>query len=67
VNDPTSVISMTDAYRFRVDNHAPYIAAHAAKQGVYFAQNGYVFVAADSRGRGNSEGVFLPAPDKVKD
>jgi predicted acyl esterase len=33
----------------------PYIAEHTAKQGIYFAQNGYVFVAMYSRGRGNSE------------
>lgn len=45
----------------------PYIAAHAAKQGVYFAQNGYVFVAVDSRGRGNSDGVFLPGQVEGKD
>ena len=25
---------------------------------IYFAQNGYVFAAVDSRGRGNSEGRF---------
>lgn len=45
----------------------PYIAAHAAKQGNYFAQNGYVFVAVDDRGRGNSEGVFLPGEVEAKD
>ena len=45
----------------------PYIAAHAAKQGNYFAQNGYVFVAVDDRGRGNSEGVFLPGEVEGKD
>jgi putative CocE/NonD family hydrolase len=45
----------------------PYIAAHAAKQGNYFAQNGYVFVAVDDRGRGNSEGVFVPGEVEGKD
>lgn len=45
----------------------PYIAAHAAKQGNYFAQNGYVFVAVDDRGRGNSEGTFLPGEVEGKD
>jgi len=45
----------------------PYIAAHAARQGVYFAQNGYVFVVADSRGRGNSDGVFVPGGVEAKD
>jgi uncharacterized protein len=45
----------------------PYIAAHTAKQGNYFAQNGYVFVAVDDRGRGNSEGVFMPGEVEGKD
>src|SRR5690242_16265801 len=45
----------------------PYIAEHMAKQGPYFAQNGYVFVAVDSRGRGNSEGVFVPGRVEAKD
>src|SRR4051812_10496779 len=45
----------------------PYIAAHAAKQGVYFAQHGYVFVAIDARGRGNSDGVFVPGRVEARD
>jgi len=45
----------------------PYIAEHAAKQGLYFAQHGYVFVAVDLRGRGNSDGVFVPARVEAKD
>lgn len=45
----------------------PYIADHAAKQGLYFAQRGYVFVAVDLRGRGNSEGSFLPGQVEAKD
>lgn len=45
----------------------PYIETHAAKQGVHFAQNGYVFVAIDLRGRGNSEGVFVPGQVEAKD
>jgi uncharacterized protein len=45
----------------------PYIAEHAAKQGLYFAQNGYVFVAVDLRGRGNSDGVFVPGRVEAKD
>lgn len=45
----------------------PYIADHAAKQGTYFAQNGYVFVAMDLRGRGNSEGTFVPGQVEAKD
>jgi hypothetical protein len=45
----------------------PYIAEHAARQGMYFAQNGYVFAAVDSRGRGNSEGSFVPGRVEAKD
>ncbi len=45
----------------------PYIAEHAAKQGTYFAQNGYVFVAVDARGRGNSDGAFIPGRVEAKD
>jgi len=45
----------------------PYQASHTAKQGNYFAQNGYVFVSVDDRGRGNSEGVFVPGEVEAKD
>lgn len=45
----------------------PYIETHAAKQGVHFAQNGYVFVGVDLRGRGNSDGVFVPGQVEAKD
>ena len=45
----------------------PYIAEHTATQGVYFAQNGYVFVAVDSRGRGNSDGMFFPGQVEARD
>jgi putative CocE/NonD family hydrolase len=45
----------------------PYIAEHAARQGVYFAQNGYVFVAMDLRGRGNSGGSFVPGQVEARD
>ena len=45
----------------------PYIAQQAATQGMYFAQNGYAFVAVDDRGRGNSDGVFLPGQVEGRD
>ncbi len=45
----------------------PYIGAHAAKQGIYFAQNGYVYAVVDSRGRGNSAGTFVPGQVEAKD
>src|SRR5882672_8257497 len=37
------------------------------KQGQYFAQNGYAFVIVDLRGRGNSDGVFVPGNVEAKD
>ena len=33
----------------------------------YFAENGYVFALVDVRGRGNSEGVFLPFENEGRD
>jgi putative CocE/NonD family hydrolase len=45
----------------------PYIADQGARQGTYFAQNGYVFVSVDLRGRGNSEGTFLPGQVEARD
>jgi putative CocE/NonD family hydrolase len=45
----------------------PYIAGEAADQGLYFAQHGYVFVAVDLRGRGNSGGAFVPGRVEAKD
>ncbi len=45
----------------------PYISDGAHLRGVYFAQHGYAFAAADSRGRGNSEGVFEPFASEACD
>lgn len=45
----------------------PYIADNSHPRGVYFAQNGYAFAAVDSRGRGNSDGVFEPCASEAKD
>jgi len=45
----------------------PYIAQDAADRGVYYAQHGYVFAAVDLRGRGNSDGSFLPSRSEGKD
>jgi putative CocE/NonD family hydrolase len=38
----------------------PYIADGFHDTGMFFASHGYAFVVVDSRGRGNSEGVFEP-------
>lgn len=45
----------------------PYMAEGAMKMAQYLAQRGYVFVAIDSRGRGNSEGAFVPGQVEAKD
>ncbi|HZJ61905.1 MAG TPA: CocE/NonD family hydrolase, partial [Kofleriaceae bacterium] len=45
----------------------PYIAEGLAKRGMYYAQHGYVFVAVDARGRGNSEGAFVPGRVEARD
>ncbi len=38
----------------------PYISDEGQERGTFFAQHGYVYVHADVRGRGNSEGEFYP-------
>jgi uncharacterized protein len=37
----------------------PYVAQSFHDRGVYFAEQGYPFLAVDVRGRGNSEGEFI--------
>ena len=38
----------------------PYDADEGQQRGVIFARSGYIYVLVDCRGRGNSEGEFLP-------
>jgi len=45
----------------------PYVGDSYHKRAVYFAQNGYVFVLVDVRGRGNSEGKFEPFTNEDTD
>jgi putative CocE/NonD family hydrolase len=45
----------------------PYIADGAHKRGIYFASQGYTFAAVDTRGRGNSEGIFEPFANEARD
>ncbi len=45
----------------------PYIAQRFHREGTYFAANGYVFVAVDVRGRGNSGGEFTPLLQEADD
>jgi putative CocE/NonD family hydrolase len=45
----------------------PYTAQTYHEHGVYFASHGYPFVAADVRGRGNSEGDFRPFIQEAQD
>jgi putative CocE/NonD family hydrolase len=46
---------------------SPYIAQTYHERGMYTAAHGYPFLAVDSRGRGNSEGVFEPFIHEAKD
>jgi uncharacterized protein len=45
----------------------PYIADGGHSRAYYFAQHGYIFVSVDSRGRGNSEGIFDPFAQETQD
>lgn len=45
----------------------PYIADSYHQRGYYFAQQGFVFVLVDARGRGNSEGAFDPFAQEAHD
>lgn len=45
----------------------PYQADSYHEQAVFFADHNYVFVAVDSRGRGNSGGKFVPFVHEGKD
>ena len=45
----------------------PYIAQSYHDRGVYFAGHGYVYATVDVRGRGNSDGEFMPLLQEAKD
>ncbi|WP_340073707.1 CocE/NonD family hydrolase [Leptobacterium sp. I13] len=45
----------------------PYNNDHNTERGIYFSTNGYVFVSVDARGRGDSEGTFIPFENEGKD
>jgi putative CocE/NonD family hydrolase len=45
----------------------PYISQSYHDRGMYFAAHGYVFLTIDVRGRGNSEGEFMPLLQEAKD
>jgi uncharacterized protein len=45
----------------------PYIADGAHLGGIYFTGHGFAFAAVDSRGRGNSEGIFEPFINEAQD
>ena len=48
-------------------NLSPYMAQTYHEWGTYFAEHGIAFVAVDSRGRGDSGGVFRPMIQEAKD
>lgn len=45
----------------------PYIGQTYHDRGLYFASHGYPFLTVDVRGRGNSEGTFLPFINEARD
>jgi putative CocE/NonD family hydrolase len=45
----------------------PYTMESSHPRGVYFSQHGYAFIAVDSRGRGNSEGIYEPFVNEAED
>jgi putative CocE/NonD family hydrolase len=45
----------------------PYIADTYMTRAGFFARNGYVFALVDARGRGNSEGEFMPFENEGRD
>jgi uncharacterized protein len=45
----------------------PYVADRFVEVGAYFARHGYAFASIDNRGRGNSEGVFIPWSEDGRD
>jgi putative CocE/NonD family hydrolase len=46
---------------------SPYLADTYHELGLYFARNGFSFVAVDTRGRGSSQGVFEPHVNERRD
>ena len=45
----------------------PYVADRFIDVGAYFAKAGYVFAIVDNRGRGNSDGTFVPWVEDGRD
>lgn len=45
----------------------PYVADRYHDRAKYFAENGFVYVVVDVRGRGNSEGTFRPLIQEAQD
>ena len=46
---------------------SPYVSDHNHERGEFFSRRGYIYVAVDCRGRGNSEGEFTPFKYDGKD
>ncbi|MCH2033436.1 MAG: CocE/NonD family hydrolase [Tenacibaculum sp.] len=45
----------------------PYVSDENHERGLFFSRNDYVFITVDCRGRGNSEGEFIPFESDGKD
>ena len=61
------VPTATDTVPLCVVSVTPYIADHYHARGVYFAAHGITFIMVDARGRGESEGQFIPFLQEAKD
>lgn len=46
---------------------SPYVSDENHERGLFFSRNDYVFITVDCRGRGNSEGEFIPFESDGKD
>ena len=45
----------------------PYVSDENHERGLFFSRNDYVFITVDCRGRGNSDGKFIPFENDGKD
>ncbi|KID55076.1 hypothetical protein JF50_25025 [Pseudoalteromonas luteoviolacea] len=63
---PDQAQSHTEKYPVIVQ-FTPYGRAEATQRGGYFSAHGYIFVAVDSRGLGDSQGQFTPFLDEGRD
>ena len=70
------ILLATDVYRPEIDGEVPAILLRTPYtrtletyflQGQYWASHGYAFIVQDVRGRGDSEGTFIPLAQETND